>query len=487
MRDLNKIMDEIDSKKEMIAKAISLAFYDGDLERAKRIYPDILKSIKETHVGVIKTNDHSKSNYDREIDDLLDEIDSFIRMDVKKGFHRPPVSFAFNPLESKTVKELDEELQKKLYKAYLGGVKVFLRVGITYEDFVNLYKVYGDKLIEAAKIAKMLQRKLIFSDFKRAYSAEKERFDVKEFVNQFGDVVNEYSVKSLDDLMNLYTEICSALMDTSSLGEEEKKIVEENKMKLYRRTNRVVLNNDDLLYLKQRIEALYANYSMGKCLKESNMDELINRFGLQLDKQVFKHFVSFYGYVHTVDGFNIYSQINGKWVNFTFLNDIVFERYNKSQDLMIIHELIHSTEPHVQDVRPFNNECEYFNEALTEYFAREAYKYIEPNIVKSTIIDKGSEDYSSVYDCMLPLVDVLKDSTLWWDIVHCKRLNDYSLLKDRIGGYATKISKIFDSVYKKSRKGELDHKTFMMYKVDMIKLVKEIQENVSRYNKKAVI
>ena len=76
---------------------------------------------------------------------------------------------------------------------------------------------------------------------------------------------------------------------------------------------------------------------------------------------------------------------------------------------------------------------------------------------------------------MLPLVDVLKDSTLWWDIVHCKILNDYSLLKDRIGGYATKISKIFDSVYKKSRKGELDHKTFMMYKVDMIKLVKEIQ------------
>lgn len=486
MRDLNLIMDEIDSKREMIAKAISLAFCDGDADKAKLVYPSIIKSIMNTKLGVIKTNDHSKSNYDREIDELLDDIDSYIRIDAKKAYFEPPVHFAFNPLESKSVKEFDEDLQKKLEKAYLGGIKVFLKVGVSFEDFVKLYTLYGDKSLKAAKTAKILQRKLVFSSWKRAYSLEKERFEVKEFISQFGDVVNEYSVKSLDDLMTLYTEISSALMDVSSLGEEEKKIVEENRMKLYRRIGSSVLNNDDLLYLKKRIEALYENYSMGKCLKASNMNELINRFGLTLDKEVFRHFTSFYGYVHTVDGFNVNSKIHGKRMNFTFLNDNVFERYNKSQDLMIIHELIHSVEKYSDGIRPFNDECKYFNEALTEYFAREAYKYIEPNIV-SVVIKKGDSEYSSVYDCMLPLVELLKDSAIWTDVVYCKMSNDYSLLKERIGMYANKIAKIFDNVYKKSRKGELDHKTFVMYKIDMIKLNKEIQDNFPRYNKKTVI
>lgn len=486
MRDLNIIMDEIDSKKEMIAKAISLAFCDGDMFKAKAMYPSIVQSIRNTYVGVIKTNEHDKSNYDREIEELLDDIDSYIRIDAKKTYFEPPVHFAFNPLESRSVKEFDENMQKKLEKAYLGGIKVFLKVGVSFEDFVMLYKLYGEKALKAAKTAKILQRKLIFSSWKRAYSLEKERFEVREFISQFGDVINEYSVQSLDDLMTLYTEISSVLMDGSSLGEEEKKIIEENRMKLYKRTGNVLINQDDLLYLKKRIEDLYANYSMGKCLKESNMNELISRFGLTLDKEIFRHFTSFYGYVHTVDGFNVNSKIHGKLINFTFLNDKVFERYNKSQDLMIIHELIHSVESHTDGVRPFNNECKYFNEALTEYFAREAYKYMEPNIV-SEVIKKGSSEYSSVYDCMLPLVELLKDSSIWTDVVYCKLTNDYSLLNERIGGYATKISKIFDNVYKKSRKGELDHKTFVMYKIDMIKLNKEIQDNFPRYNKKTVI
>ena len=153
---------------------------------------------------------------------------------------------------------------------------------------------------------------------------------------------------------------------------------------------------------------------------------------------------------------------------------------------MIIHELIHSLESYVKEFRPFNSECKSFNEALTEYFALEAYKYMDGNII-SEVIAQNNHEYSSVYECMLPLVEVLRDSTLWNDVVYCKTTNDYSLLKDRIGGHATKISKIFDVVYKKSRMGQLDHKTFMMYKVDLMKIVKEVQETYPMYSKKKVI
>ena len=81
------------------------------------------------------------------------------------------------------------------------------------------------------------------------------------------------------------------------------------------------------------------------------------------------------------------------------------------QNMVVVHELIHSLEPNNYSNGSFCKDYWYLNEAMTEYFATRAQKYLGDNVMKN----HGNEDtpYTCWYSKMLPLVEVLENSFYW--------------------------------------------------------------------------
>ena len=88
MKNLDKFMDDIDSKKEEIAKVISLAFAYGDKEKAKSYFPLFYERISETKLFVFKSSSGiEKNTYARSIDDLLKNISEYVGFDASAYFY----------------------------------------------------------------------------------------------------------------------------------------------------------------------------------------------------------------------------------------------------------------------------------------------------------------------------------------------------------------------------------------------------------------
>jgi hypothetical protein len=169
-----------------------------------------------------------------------------------------------------------------------------------------------------------------------------------------------------------------------------------------------------------------------------------------------------------------------------FYNDRIFKGNSDWQDEVIIHELIHCLE-HIDPndvIRPFDSKCVYLNEALTQYLTVEAQKYINGHIVESNIIE-DEYNHVSIYNGLLPMVEVLKNSSLWKDLISCKLENDYTTLEVRLGADARRISKLFDSAFKKHMFELSVNKDVEIEElVELKKLVKKIEDNHKVYGKK---
>ena len=75
MIDLNKVMDDIDSKKEEIARVISLSFAEGNETLAEKEFPYIYEIIKNSHFFVFKTSKEKMENsYVKGVNRLLEEM-----------------------------------------------------------------------------------------------------------------------------------------------------------------------------------------------------------------------------------------------------------------------------------------------------------------------------------------------------------------------------------------------------------------------------
>ena len=481
-KDLNKFCETIDSKKEEIAWAVALAVTDGDERRAQHHFPYFLEAMNKTKSFIFRTVD-SKNDYVLIIDKIFKDIEDVVGIENLKAnfFGESKVSEVLYP--NANLDFISKSDQVKIHKAYFSNSKTFTKLGISYAAFVNVFRDKGmDTAIDLAKTVKYLEKKTSMYETKNGWARFKELFKFNLAKASVGDLIEEYNVSSIDDLMNLYTEVCSFLIDPKNLSEEERSIIEENKKNFSYRTKDTSIVNDSrrLESLKRKIEKVYNNKMMNVCLKQSNIKDFMERYEIDLTKSNFESVVSLYCYVYNVDGFYTRVKFDGEYAKVCFFNDYVFDQANSQQDLVIIHELIHSIEviSKYQMEKPLNIKCKFMDEAFTQYFTYEAMKYMKSTILEDNLIENDIK-YSNSYDCMLPLVELLKKSALWNDFVNCKLSNCYSLIEERIGyGAARRISEIFTETYE--ARDEEDGLTKEYRYEELEKLINKI-EKTNRY------
>lgn len=450
-KDLNKFCECIDSKKEEIAWAVSLAITDGDEKKARDHFSYVLEYMNKTKCFIFKTVD-SRNDYVLSIDKIFEDIENIVGItDLKDNFfENSKVSEVLYPHANMDF--IAQKDQEKLHKAYFSNSKTFSKLGVSYANFVKVYRDKGmDTVINLVKKVKHLEKKTTMYDTKNGWARFKELFQFNLAKSNAGDLIEEYNVSSIDDLMNLYSEVCSFLLDPSSLTEEEKLIVEENKKSFSYRTKYTSIIEDRLKLelLKKKIEKVYNNKMMNVCLQQSNIKDFMEKYDITLTKSNFETVINLYCYVYNVDGFYTRVKFDGDYDKFCFFNDYIFDQPSKQQDLVIIHELIHSIEvvSKYQMEKPLNIKCKFMDEAFTQYFTYEAMKYMKSNVIEDNYIENNVK-YTNSYDCMLPLVELLKKSALWPDFVNCKLSNCYSLIEDRVGySTARRISEIFTETY----------------------------------------
>lgn len=141
MSTLDNYMDKIDSKKAEIAKTISLAFFDGDVDKAKEHFPLFYKRISETKSFVFRTNiSINKNSYTRSVDELLRNISRQVGFNVEGYFYKSQ-AVAVSVVDNEN--NIPKDDLKSLKKAYGFYGNSFMKLGITYNKFLDFYREKG--------------------------------------------------------------------------------------------------------------------------------------------------------------------------------------------------------------------------------------------------------------------------------------------------------------------------------------------------------
>ena len=484
MTDLNVIMDSIDSSKENIARAIALAFANGDDNKASYYYEDFLKSINDSRAFVFKKYENVYTSYGKKLEGILNKISDFLGEDVKEKFYKKR-DYRRSYSDCKiNLKVIDGDDLLKLNFNYYFNENMFLRIGVTYYKYITIYREKGvEKAIELSKLVKSLKRLDRFHELKASFSEKQDR---KEFFSQIykvPEMIQKYNIESIGDIMSFYTEICSCLVDEANLGEEEKIFVNDNRTKIINRmgNEELVNNRKELKKIKKFVESMCENEFTKKLIIDSNLNDFFVRHGISVTKKNLEQALFLFLCSHFSAGVNTRIKFEEGAFNVSIFKNSALEQGYLCQNEIIIHELIHSLEPHSTSW-PMNDRCLYLNETMTQYFTLESLRYMGDNIVQKET-NRGPR-FSCSYNFMLPMLNVIKRSPLWDDFVYCKLANDYSLLIDRIGEEAIKISRIFDKVYEyrntdlELRMDKVDEACFML-KESIASIVRKNE----RYNK----
>lgn len=488
MKQYEQFVDEIISKKGEISKAIALAVSGGNEERAKKYFPSFYKMISESKMFIFEEK-RIFSKYEKEVDAILDRIGECFGHRIH-GFFYNGISFgyAFDPLKAKSVEGIPVEEERNLHKAYLSCSKMFLKLDITYDDFVKFYRREGfENSIRLAREVKTLQKKTMMYDLKKDFSSFSAFVSFSRKIEKFGDLAKKYNISSLDDFMKFHSEVSSFFVDTSTLSEEEKVIIEENKKSFLNRVKdkNIVNNVHKLEKIRRQCESFFNDEFIKKIFLDTNLRDFFDRYSISLSKENLRNIANMCLHTMCVSGTRTFLEIDGKYESVVFIRSNVYKSDSFWQNSVTIHEHVHCLESVNTSslTKNFNVKCNALNEAMTEFIAKEALKYLSSNILEDNDVQEGIK-HECVYDCMFPLLDVLKNSELWEDLLFCKLNNDYCFLEERIGKNASRIANIFEEVYAKRNVGN--------YNVEeavgrLEEIVSGIEKENGRYHKKVAI
>jgi hypothetical protein len=455
MKEFERIISDIKSSRAEIARAMALSIADGNEEKAREYFQGFYKSICDVDIFVFDEPQNAEKNeYVLELNGLLNDISGFCGVYLNSRFYNPKNDISPVKID---VEDVSSKEEKRLHELYCSSDKMFLRLGITYQDLIYFYKREGiDKAVYLATQVCKLKRKAMFYDFKVYLGKLKAEHKYDMSVNAMKIIVDNYNVDSMDDLFEFYTEVSSFFVDTTNLSYDEIEIISKNRENFMKRTGKrnVSINSIELIILKKSLEDIYNNQKIKEhCLDTSNIKRFFAHFNYEFNRKNLLKFIYLYEDMQSSAGF---CEV-GKSQKYVYYSLGSIRRHGaRGRNDLIIHELIHALERYKN---PLQEDAQYkytaLNEALTEYFAKNALKYLRGDIIKDVACeDFFMEEFYSSYDCMLPLVEVLKNSVIWDDLVECKLNNDYSMLENKIGRYSKTISKLFEKVYNMSNNGD---------------------------------
>lgn len=476
MSYLEEVVQDIDNKKDEITRAIALAFADGDEKKANSFYNSFFNYISASKFFILRTL-NLKSSYEKDIDLILDELESYLGYSIKNLFYRDDQNAFSLDFFKANVTNINFKDLKKLEKIYSVYQDLFMKLEISYQKFIDVYKQYGFVFVE---VIKKLHNKIQMKEFKNKISIVKDYAEFVSLSTRLFYFVDEYNISSLEDLQNFYVEVSSFFVNEDLLSEKEKIIINQNKIKFQNRNENFITDIEDIKSLKIIIEKFFNSQLIKAYLEKSNIGDFFSKYNIPFTYSNYMYFYNIYNKLFNYDGLNFYFELNGNFQNITILNETLLSKSQEDRDVVVIHELIHSLNKMKKNKVEilFSKKCNYFDEALTEYFAQRALSFMKSQITKNKNCEKEDVKYESIYKCMFPLIEILENSKLWDDIVNCKISDDYLFIFERIGNDIERISKMFTKVFY-SNSSEVTSKTAKELQL----LVDKIEQSNPRYNK----
>ncbi len=435
------VLEKINSKKGEIARAIAMAYANGDVKKFEELYPSVYLAIKETKEDIFNS-DKTKNGYALKVDSLFREINEIVGFDT----------FAFVSKKaclSNTVIKNDYYMSdvKNNYcvDIYKHNRNKYIKYGISLDTLMKIYSEKGyEEVVRLNNLMEKANKLIVAYNFKDYLCTFYEFTTLNNYSFGLINFMNKYNIKSFDDVLEFRKELVSFISNRDNPLMEE--TIERNKNKVYNRLGKEISSKEANKIIK-KIDFL---------LKNSFIKDIV------MKKEVASFFKK-YGYkptLHNISGFvNVYLNLSLSWGvctilkmsdtfdNFCFFNTKTLDsRDEELKNSVIIHEYIHSVDNIFCKNKNLFSKFNFLNEALTEYIAGESVKYLEKNILNDGINSK--EKGASRYDFMLFLLDKLIKSNVWEDLFHCKIYNDCSNFEKKYGkDMLKKINKAFGVVY----------------------------------------
>jgi len=444
-----KYLDQIraiDSKKADIARAIALAVAEGN-DRKFNEYYDGFKDILEnkTRSFFVEIKDFS-SIYKTEVKAMLEELSKFVGKNIGEYIFKEGKYVSFKDIK------INSNIEKsEVEKLFDKNKSVYESLGIYESDIHRLYNDGGKEKIKGLnKLIEKFRKKTFMFDLKEQFCVIKESLQMIFISKQFDKLKAYYKLRTLDDLLVLHTEVASFLIDESKLNREQREIVEKNRNS-YRK--RVGVNEDfyiskkDVLKLNKEIEKIY-NFNIYKQMFDNtNIKDFFELYGYEYNSKNIRGAFRFIVQQFTVTGTCTNFSFDNNDVKHCFFNYKILEDDAESQNNIILHEFIHALEI-LEDIDvSFCARYRFINEAMTEYLANKASKYLNNNILS----DKENKycKYGTLYDSMLPLVERFSSSIIWDEFVKVKFYGNLDKFESKIGyNDLYKISMCFDEAFK---------------------------------------
>jgi len=454
MNDVREIVKCVEENKSYIAGVIARVFADETGKDVDEYYSKFCDAINSA-IPYFISNKKYTSKYQKGVDALVKKINDAVGYDIKPYFFKE-IKFLknsykfFHKIEFLNENDINIEIEKKIYDKNYNN---YFSIGLTFEMFYKIRRLDGQVAIDNLNLLiNKLKNKTFMYKFKRGCSVFLDFYISKSYINDnLNDLVRRYKVKDLNDLMILHSEVCSFIVKEDELDEESLRVINENKNNFRKRIGEnktCFLSRFQALGLKKKIESIYRDNLFEEVFVKGKLSDFVDYYKISYENLNISRLM--YLYVDLNNSLGLCTRENFGDGNkcYCFFSNEILEYDEKDLNRVIIHEFIHSIEKDSNLSSSFMVACKYLNEALTDYFAYKALDYVDKPLVEYER-ERISFSGGSMYDCMLPLIEIMKKSSIWETVIEAKLENDANILIKKIGlANFNEINMCFNDTYK---------------------------------------
>lgn len=443
-------IQEIEERKDDMAKAIALGVSDGNIEKAKEYYKRFQKTIvNDTKYFFLEVNDF-QTQYMLEVNSMVDKLNAVIGKDI-----RPYLFYNVLTASGSNIAGVVKNKKTKAEKIYDKYEDVYKSLGIDKNDIQRVYDQGGmHKINELNKLIKQVKSKTFMMEYKNILSTIKDSLKQKPMTKALDRLNSKYHIGQIDDLLKINTEIDSFLVDVSKLSKEQRLLVEENKNSYRSRIGEnkdYFIDKQEAMRIKKDINTIY-NYNIFKQMSNNtNIEDFFKMNNIEYNQKNVNDVISimFTTMGMGVTGSSTYLDTGHGGVNYCMLNSFLLDSSADHVTDIIIHETVHTLEQRNKKSKEvFCGKYRNINEVMTEYFTLKSMKYFKGNVLKS-IENNPKKDWKCAYNNMFPCLEVLKSSGLFEYFINAKFDGKVKELEDKVGlDNMKKISKCFDKASK---------------------------------------
>lgn len=431
---IDEFVNNIENNKVNIAESIAKAFASELGEDASDYGDYFYNCIKDVGVYLLDSEKY-KTKYEKEVLNIISSINKFVGYDTKPYLDKN-LKFCLNQedyLFEENIKNKDENFCdiKNLYDK---KSKDYATIGLSFKGFYNLCVQDINIINKLDFYIKKIKSKMNLYKLKKYISYMYDSYvNLNVMADSLKDLTRRYSVKDIDDLLKLHSEVSSFVINDKNLKEEELEILNNNRNDFRRRINKdkgyslsyfqakSLLRNIEKLYNDNMYVEIFSNSLFKDFFKKNN----IKYTDINID-QVIDIYFNFIGNVGLCFRAN-FGKTKG---NFCFFHDDVLKFDSRGRNKIILHEFIHACEKDSGYSLSFRYRYTWLNEALTEYLAVQSEKYFDCDLVNN----KEFKSYDgSIYEVMFSLIYKLKEKNLLRCFIQAKLSDNVELVIDKIG------------------------------------------------------